>query len=421
MPARDDGGVSLEAAAGGVGLFSLLQPIVALPDAEVVGYEALARWPSPGVDPAAVFAHAARTGRLDTLDRSCIGAAIESGVRAGVPNGAMLAVNCEPNSVYSGRDDDALLDRAADAFAIVFELTERSLLQQPAALLAKAAAIRDDGFVVALDDVGANAESLALLDVLAPEIVKLDWQLIQRHTRRHQSQTLAAILAYHERTGAVILAEGIETVEHLERAMAVGATLGQGYLYGHPHSPTPAEVAAIRPRPMPLSGHHFGWPTPAESPRSPFDLLSTDWTRTVRTARKEVLTAFSRHIERQAADIVDPAMILTALQHGHNLTPATRHRYERLAVTAPLVAILGHDVGPRPAPGVRGVDLDSADPLCLEWTVVTLGPRTASALIAREHDPGADPRDDDRLFDFVLTYDRTLVAAVTRLLLARIH
>ncbi|PRC61830.1 diguanylate phosphodiesterase, partial [Mycobacterium sp. ITM-2017-0098] len=56
----------------------------------------------------------------------------------------------------------------------------------------------------------------------------------QHQPDRIQARTIAAVMAHHERTGALILAEGIETDEHLEQALAYGATMGQGYRFGRP-------------------------------------------------------------------------------------------------------------------------------------------------------------------------------------------
>ncbi|MGU3651459.1 sensor domain-containing phosphodiesterase [Mycolicibacterium sp. A43C] len=410
----------LDAAVSGKGLHPLFQPIVSLADSRIVGYEALARWPGLGAfSPETVFEYAAQSQRVTALDHACITAAAAAALQAGLPRGCMLAVNCEPASLYVPRSN-AILSRAASEFSMVFELTERGLLANPAALLSKVEAMRADGFAVALDDVGAHADSLALLDVVKPEVVKLDWNLIHNQTRRHQSQTLAAVLAYQERSGAVVVAEGIETDAHLERALAVGADLGQGYKFGRPGVLTARDLDTVAPWTVgTLRGpDHFA---ASDMNDSPFDRAVREPGVSVRTARKEILTAFSRHIERQAADTVDPAMVFAAVQDSRNLTVHTLRRYAGLARTAPLAAIFGRDMTASPAPGVRGVHLDVADRLCREWSVVTLGPRTASALIARECDPTGPFSDESRLFDFVLTFDRHLVAAMAHLLLLRIE
>jgi hypothetical protein len=322
-----------------------------------------------------------------------------------------LFINSEPATGYVGRDDNDVLDRGSAELQLIFELTERGLLQHPHKLLEKVAALRADGFAIALDDVGAHPDSLALLDVVAPDVIKLDLALVQSQPGHDQARTLAAVLAHHERTGTIILAEGIETDLHLEQALALGARLGQGYHFG---------------RPGPLSGAPAGgeWKPPARKRRerstaaSPFELVSDH--SAVRTARKETLIAFSRLIETQASHASDPPMMLAALQRAEYLTADTRRRYTELAGSIPLVALFGEELPADLAPGIRGVPLHPSDPLCAEWIVLTLGPHTAAALIARECPDRHDARDNDRRFNFVMTYDRALVTLAAYNLLDRV-
>lgn len=401
----------MDAAASAIGLESVFQPVVSLSTGDVIGFEALARWPAlNNPNPQAVFAHAAATGQVDHLDGMCIASALDGARRRGLTPDTLLMLNCEPLSEYA----DATWNRSAAAAAcdlhVMFELTERSLLEHPHSLLRKVADLRANGFLIALDDVGAHPDSLALLDVISPDVVKLDLQLIQSQPDDGQARTLAAVLAHQERTGSILLAEGVESDEHLEQARALGAVLGQGYMFG---------------RPAPLDRQtSVAWSPPDKTTStrwdagSPFDMVANR--STVRTARKETLMAFTRNIENQARHEVDPPMVLAALQRAENYTGLTRHRYREVAAVSPLVAIFGRGLPEDLGPGVRGVDLDAGDPLCAEWTVVTLGPHHAAALIAREHEEITSRPDGDRRFDFTITYDRALVTMAARNLLDRI-
>ena len=122
------------------------------------------------------------------------------------------------------------------------ELTERELVRNPMKLLQSVDRMRDVGLKIALDDVGADSASLALLPFLDPEIIKLDLSLIHDHPRGEVAEIVHAVNAESERTGAVILAEGIEHEAHLDRARAIGATLGQGWYFGRPG---PLDAAAL--------------------------------------------------------------------------------------------------------------------------------------------------------------------------------
>ena len=402
----------LDVAASGEGRDPTFQPIVLLADGAVVGFEALTRWPALNdPDPEAVFSHAAATGWIDRLDRMCIEAAIDNALRQGVLPGTVLLLNCEPLSAYVAPSTSALLTRARDELQVTFELTERNLLKHPHALLRKVANLRADGFGIALDDVGAHPDSLALLDVIFPDVVKLDLSLVQSQPSDGQARILAAVLAHRERTGAVLLAEGIESEEHLERALALGATLGQGYRYGRPGPLSDQSTAAWSPPPM----KH---PIQSDSD-SPFEFVAKRVA--VRTVRKATLLPIARQMEAQARHAADPPMVLTSVQRAENFDKHTSTRYRQIATSSPFVAIFGIGLPDDLGPGIRGVDLDAADPLCALWIVLILGPHHAAALIARAQDSVGSIPEDERRFDLAITYDRVLVTAVARSLLDRIY
>jgi EAL domain-containing protein (putative c-di-GMP-specific phosphodiesterase class I) len=379
-----------------------------LEDHSTVGFEALTRWPAAETrQPDAVFARARATGALDRLNWLCVESAIKTALDAGVDSGLALLVNCEPGRMLPRRADDVTVARGSAQFELVFELTERDLLGDPAALQRQVSALRADGFRVALDDVGAVPRSLAALDIVAPDVVKLDISVVQSPLLPDHARAIAAVLAYHERTHAVILAEGIETDAHLEQAMALGATMGQGFRFG---------AAGATGQRGPRS-----WTLPAAAARtragrtSPFALARAHGP--VHCARKPTLLALSRNIETQAVQTGDAPLVLAAIQHTRHYTAATRARYLALAESSPVVAVFGEHLPADLGPGIRGVGLAPDDPLCAEWIVLALGPLTTTALIGRETEPGSTA--PDRRFDFAITHDRSLVTAIARSLLDR--
>jgi EAL domain-containing protein (putative c-di-GMP-specific phosphodiesterase class I) len=407
----DDVG-DLDDAVTGAGVSPVFQPIVSLPTCTTVGFEALARWPrQPHLVPQSVFAYAEKTERVTELDRVCIDRAVGGALRGGLAEGALLGVNSEPASDYTGRADSEILQQGHDKFALLFELTERNLLGHLPTLLRKVEALRADGIAIALDDVGANPESLALLDIVRPEVIKLAMRLIQATPSVETARTGAAIMAHRERMGTLIVAEGIETQEHFERALSWGATLGQGFLFG-------------RPAPLPDHTQTAAWSPPDVSGCSraafdtPFDVVAAH--PAMRTVRKRSLVAISRHLEEQAQAATDTPMVLTAIQHAGHFGWPTRDRYVELAKVCPLVAVFGRDLVADQTPGSRMVALEASDPLCGQWVVVSLGPHTAAALIARECGGQRAGAEEDRRFDFVVTHDRTLVTAAASTLLNRV-
>jgi len=208
------------------GVRSVYQAIVDLSSGRTVGYEALARGPR-GSDlerPDQLFGHAARLGLLGDLDWACRTAALQGAADAGLAAPMTLFVNVEPAAF--GTTPPARFTEAASRLdgrlPIVVEFTERALAQNPAQLLAAADWIRGQGWGVALDDIGAEPASLALMPFLSPDVLKLDLRLVQQRTDTEVAGVIAAVNAQAERTGALVLAEGIETREHEQLARAMG-------------------------------------------------------------------------------------------------------------------------------------------------------------------------------------------------------
>lgn len=130
----------------------------------------------------------------------------------------------EPSTLHTHAPDGltGIGGDGAERLRIVIEVTERSVAARPAELLWTASWIRDQGWGIALDDVGARTASLALMPFLRPEIIKLDLSLSRSEPSADAVRILGGVLAEAEATGAQIVAEGIETPEHLERALALG-------------------------------------------------------------------------------------------------------------------------------------------------------------------------------------------------------
>ena len=158
---------------------------------------------------------------------------MDAAVANGVASPLTLFVNVEPDTI--GIEP---LPPIGPGLRTLVELTERTLTSRLADLMPALQAARAQGWGVALDDVGADTRSLALMPLLRPDVIKLDLRLVQQHPTPEIASIVGAVGAQAERTGATVLAEGIETEEQAEYARALGATLGQGYLFGRP-APVP--------------------------------------------------------------------------------------------------------------------------------------------------------------------------------------
>jgi PAS domain S-box-containing protein len=392
---------------------SLYQPIVDLDDGRVVAYEALARGPEgPLRAPDALFAAARAAGCLPELDQACRSAALRGAVGAGLLAPLTVFVNVEPDAL-----DEAPLaalfpgvDELPGDLRVVLEITERALAARPAELLRTVARVRERGWAVALDDVGAEQLSLAFMPLLRPDVVKLDLRLVQERPGPAIAEIMNAVNAYAEASGAAVLAEGIEDATHLTMARALGATLGQGWLFGRPG---PGAVRGQRTGSLRLPAAQ---PADAAGDTSPFACLPE--TVAVREAPKALLIELSKQLERQAMRLGETCVVAAAFQEARHVTPSTRQRYRDLVERVGFVCALGEGLPVEPLPGLRGADLAPGDPVRGEWDIVVLSPHFSAALLAR--DLGDDGPDLERRFAFALTYERDTVVRAARALMSRV-
>jgi diguanylate cyclase (GGDEF)-like protein/PAS domain S-box-containing protein len=217
-----------------------------------------------------------------------------------------------------------------------------------------------------------------------------------------------AVNAEAERSGTVVLAEGIEHEGHLRVALALGARLGQGWLFGRPSERLAPGLptAALQLRTPPAVREHV----------SPFACLPQG--TPLRRSTKALLIEVSKHLEREAMRLGPTCTVVAAFQEARHFTPATAHRYRELVERVGFVAAIGEGLPVEPVAGVRGADLDAGDAVRGEWDVAVLAPHFAAALLARDlGDTGADR---ERTFEFALTYDRDVVADAAQALMSRV-
>lgn len=395
------------------------QPLVDLTSGRALGHEALLRGPRGSAleSPLALLDTARGAGLLGELEQASLRHSLhDAGARSG-GRPMTLFVNVEPSTLTERLDVvlAAVAGRPAHV-QVVVEITERALAADPAGILAAADQLRRAGCALALDDVGAEPASLAFIPLLRPEVVKLDLGLLRTLDDPMTITVAGAVRAYAEASGAEVVAEGIEVEDDLTRALVLGATLGQGWLWGRPD-----ETLAPALTTLDRFAAHAAQDAPAATP---FDVVAGNG----RLSRvpKRLLLPLSQTLELTALQSRVPPMLLSCFQEARHLTPATGRRYTALAAQLPFVGVLGVAMPSEPVPAVRGTALDPDDPLALEWTVVVLGAHESVALVARGVAPTRSdvprPRhtDGEREFDFLVTHDRARVTAVAHSLLARI-
>lgn len=208
------------------------QPIVALDTGEVVGLEALSRFPqSPPISPQRWFAEAAAAGLGDQLEALAVGEAVR--ILEELPHGIYLSVNVSPRALLSPEVAAVLEQVPADR--LVIEITEHSQVDDYEMLNAALQPLRSRGARVAIDDTGSGFANMRHVLRLSPEIIKLDSSLTKDIDNDSVLRALGFTLrSFAAAIGAQMIAEGIETLQELDALRFVGVAYGQGYYLERP-------------------------------------------------------------------------------------------------------------------------------------------------------------------------------------------
>lgn len=236
---------------------TLYQPVVRLDTLEVFGHEVFSGGPDGGPlrEPGFLFAMSERFGASRELDRLCRFAALNGPGEQGPGHGKVF-LNTRPGNLSDpewggSRLLECLASHGLTRSDVVVEFPESGVPEPrfyrgaPAELrdleLVREASgvLRDHGFGIALDDVGTGRSSLEVIESVRPDYLKIDRSLVGGLDRNLLKQdVVASLLQIATKVGAEVIAVGIETRAELEALRSMGATLGQGFLFGRP-SPTP--------------------------------------------------------------------------------------------------------------------------------------------------------------------------------------
>jgi EAL domain-containing protein (putative c-di-GMP-specific phosphodiesterase class I) len=226
-------------------LWMAYQPIVSWSRQEVFGYEALLRSREPSLPhPGAILDAAERLGGLHDLGRTIRRRATEPAAK--MPEGAMLFVNLHTQDLL----DDDLFERdrplARVAEHVVLEITERASLHHVGDVQSRVSRLREMGFRIAVDDLGAGYAGLTSFAQLEPEVVKLDMSLVRGvHAQPTKLTLVRTMVAMCRELGMQVVAEGIETAEERDAMVNLGCDLLQGNLFARPGPAFPRAALAI--------------------------------------------------------------------------------------------------------------------------------------------------------------------------------
>jgi EAL domain-containing protein (putative c-di-GMP-specific phosphodiesterase class I) len=208
------------------------QPVCALRSREIIGYEALARFPGEVITtPRQWFHQALQLGLLQALELLAASTALEE--LASLEEQAFLAINVSPATAASKAFGE--LVSTVPPERLVLEITENATMENYRRFTGAIDHLRSVGVRIALDDAGAADVSLQHLLGVRPDIVKIDTTVIHGIAEDEVRQAVAYAYAnMAKRAGAVSLAEGIETEKELAMLVSLEVETGQGYLLGRP-------------------------------------------------------------------------------------------------------------------------------------------------------------------------------------------
>ena len=223
--------------------FAVYQPVINACDQKMHGIEVLMRWKHPinGLIPPDTFISYAEaqqliaplTRHLFTLILNDVDA-----LRAILPKGGKVGINLAPSHLHSPDFKQDILNFARalppGAFQIVFEITERTMLNEKQAL-PLFEWLHENNFEIAIDDFGTGHSALIYLQRFKMDYLKIDRGFISAiGVDTITAPVLDAVLTLGRRLNMNTVAEGVETPEQAQWLIDQGVNYLQGYYYSRP-------------------------------------------------------------------------------------------------------------------------------------------------------------------------------------------
>jgi diguanylate cyclase (GGDEF) domain len=222
-------------------LKAAFQPIIETRNGTVFGFEALARIPGSKCfnNIAELFPFAEKIGQLYPIETLCRRQAITS-YSSIAQNKEMLFLNINPQVLVdpefaSGHTRKLLSEKGLTPKDVVLEITERSAIEDFSTFRDALDHYRNQGYLIALDDVGAGYSSLQSVAELHPDFLKVDRSLIQGvNADPIKWALLETFITFSKRIGCRIIAEGVETAEEMHTVVQLGVDYVQGFFVAKP-------------------------------------------------------------------------------------------------------------------------------------------------------------------------------------------
>lgn len=219
------------------------QPKIHLATGRLAGAEALVRWHKPGtgwISPGQFLPAIEQSRGVRALLRFVLNAALrQAAAWSRQQPGFGVAVNLAAGNL----DDVDLVDLVAQALGVwsvpagqlTLELTESSVMHDPARSIRILGGLRELGLRTSIDDFGTGYSSLAYLRDLPADELKVDRAFVTRVTNSARDRDIvASVVQLAHAVGMSVVSEGIETPATLAAIIAMGCDLGQGFHFAAP-------------------------------------------------------------------------------------------------------------------------------------------------------------------------------------------
>ncbi len=254
------------------------QPIYSIQQAEICGFEALARWQHPvlgNIPPSEFITLAEDTGLILRLGSQILERACSRMAAWNRAWGTALAINV---NVSPRQFADAglmptllgVLERTGlPASLLRLEITETALLTHEAIVKETLEQARAHGIRISLDDFGTGYSSLSFLLSLPVDEVKVDRSFVSNmHCDANREELVRTVIHLGHSLGKRVVAEGVETERDLLGLTEMGCECVQGYLISKPLSPEALEIEfpalAARARNHPPGDEAFAMRVPRD-------------------------------------------------------------------------------------------------------------------------------------------------------------
>ncbi len=226
------------------------QPKAELASGRILGAEALVRWQHPErgfIPPSEFVPIAERTGLIKPLTRYVLAAALG---QCDAWNAAGVDLHVAVNLTIPDLLDLELPDRVAALLAdagvpaehLELEITESTILADPARVRQVLDRLNEMGVRLAIDDFGTGYSSLAYLKDLPVQTIKIDRSFVLGMCENADDATIVrSTIDLGRNLGLDVVAEGVESQEIWDSLRSQGCSLAQGYLIGRP---MPADALA---------------------------------------------------------------------------------------------------------------------------------------------------------------------------------